>query len=177
MQPFLRSVAILLLGLGLLVLESTVARLVPLHPFTPHLVLPIVLFLGVSPDVHLVRGAGLAFFLGYLLDVSTGNRMGLQTFVCVATFTLARGAGLRLFLRSPSFQIALTFVIALLAGGTTLALRAIFSPASPFPSRNALETSFVLAASALATGLAAPVVFGLVQRIEARLGRQQEADV
>lgn len=176
MQPFLRSVAVLLLGLGLLVLESTVARLVPLHPFTPHLILPIVLFLGVSPDVHLVRGAVIAFLLGYLLDVSTGNRMGLQTFVCVATFTLARGAGLRLFLRSPGFQIALTFVIALLAGGTTLALRAIFSPPAPFPSGSAIDTSVVLTASVLATGLMAPLVFALVERIESCFGRQQEAD-
>jgi rod shape-determining protein MreD len=168
-------VAVVAVGLGLLVLQSVLVDLVSLHPFAPNLVLPIVLFLGVSPDVPLVRGALLAFTLGYVLDVFSGNRMSLETFVCVATFMAARGAGLRLFLRSPSYQMALTFVVSLLAGGTTLALRAIFSTPAPFPIGGALPTVLLLGASATATALCAPFVFAIVQRIELRLGRRREA--
>lgn len=167
-------IVVLGLGLALLVLQSVLVDVVSLHPFTPNVVLPVVLFLGVSPEVPLVRGALLAFCLGYLLDVFSGNRMSLETFVCVATFMSARGAGLRLFLRSPSYQIVLTFVVSLLAGGTTLALRAIFTPPSPFPVGRALGTAILLGASSVATALCAPIVFALVQRIELRLGRRRE---
>ena len=175
MEATLRMFAVVVLGLALLVLLSVVVELVSLHPFAPNLILPIVLFLGVSPDVPLVRGALLAFTLGYVLDVFSGNRMGLETFVCVATFMSARGAGLRLFLRSPGYQIALAFVVSVLAGGTTLALRAIFSASAPFPAGDALGTAILLGASATATALCAPLVFALVRRIELRLGRRREA--
>jgi len=173
-ESALRMIVVLALGLTLLVLQSVVLGLVSLHPFSPNLVLPVVLFLGVSPEVPLVRGALVAFGLGYVLDVFAGNRMSLETFVCVATFMSARGAGLRLFLRSPSYQIVLTFVVSLLAGGTTLALRAIFTPPSPFPVGRALGTVILLGASSLATALCAPLVFALVQRIELRLGTRRE---
>ncbi|MCB9617026.1 MAG: rod shape-determining protein MreD [Sandaracinus sp.] len=175
MESALRMLAVVALGLGLLVLQSVFVDLVSLHPFAPNLILPIVLFLGVAPDVPLVRGALLAFTLGYVLDVFSGNRMGLETFVCVATFMAARGAGLRLFLRSPSFQMALALVVSLLAGGTTLALRAIFSTPAPFPGGDALGTALLLGASSIATAICAPVVFALVRRIELRIGRRREA--
>ena len=96
MESALRMIVVLAMGLLLLVLQSVVFGLVSLHPFSPNLVLPVVLFLGVSPEVPLVRGALVAFGLGYVLDVFAGNRMSLETFVCVATFMSARGAGLRL---------------------------------------------------------------------------------
>ena len=81
----------------LLVLEAALGTLIPMHAFAPNLMLPIVIYLGVSPEVQIVRGALISFLLGYLLDSFCGNPMGLQTFVLAASFMVARGAGLRLF--------------------------------------------------------------------------------
>ena len=57
MSTLQRSVLIVALGFALLLLRSVVWRAVALGPFTPQLVLPMAIFLGVSPDVRLVRGA------------------------------------------------------------------------------------------------------------------------
>ncbi len=183
----MRNALHLALGLGLLVLQAAFGTLVPFHPFVPNLLLPIVIHLGVDPDVQLVRGAVLTFVLGYFLDVVAGAPTGLFTFVLVATYLAARGAGLRLLLRSVPFQIGLVVVISIAANGVMLALRAIFQPPEAFPlvmppegllgavvrffAPDALVGAYVstastLIASAAATALAAPVVFAIVRRID-----------
>lgn len=184
----MKNVVHLLFGLGLLVAQAAVAAFVPLHPFAPCLLLPIVIYLGVDPEVELLRGVALSFVLGYFGDELGGVPTGLTTFVLVATFLATRGAGIRLVLRGAPFQIGLAFVISLVASGTMLALRAIFQPPEAFPlvmppagalgwlvrlvlgeesrigSPVALATTMI--ASATATGLAAPLVFAVVRRIE-----------
>lgn len=187
MNVWLRSAALIGLGFLLLVLQSTLAVLISWHPVEPNLLLPIVIFLGVSPDVQLLRGAVISFALGYLLDLFCGNLMGLQTFIMVATFMLARGAGLRLFLRGPVFQVVLTFIVGVLSSGTVLALRAIFE--SAFRAGMALDTAgpsllaygrtgvgalVSLVPPALVTAMAAPVVFLAARRVDSVATRRRE---
>lgn len=181
MSQVLRSAALVALGFGLLVFQSTFAALVSWHSIEPNLLLPIVIYLGVSPDVHLVRGAAVAFILGYLLDSFCGNLLGLQTFIMVATFMLARGAGLRLFLRGPIFQIVLTFVVAFLSSGTVLALRAIFEPAfragtaiDSLGAMGALDGLGALVLPAVVTAAAAPIVFLVARRVDSVAARRRE---
>jgi len=175
-NPVLRSLALLALGFALLVLQSALTVVVPIYPFTPNLLLPVVIFLGVSHEVPVVRGALTSFVLGYLLDLFCGNLMSLQTFLCVATFMLSRGAGLRLFMRNPGFQVLLAFFVALMAGAATLALRGVFGTSVPFPAGGGWSTALSLLAPATATGVAAPLVFALVRRIDQVAGPRREAD-
>jgi rod shape-determining protein MreD len=183
----------------LLVVQAAIGVRLSLHPLTPNLLLPIVIFLGVQQDVNLVRGALLSFVLGYWLDEFCGSPIGLSTFVMVATFMVARGAGIRLFLRGALFQVALVFVAALLAGGTILALRAIFSPPEAFALEmpasglagriidwlsggespligNVVGTAVMLVGSSLTTALIAPAIFAAVRRIESLRVRRRETD-
>lgn len=153
-------------GFALLLLQSGATSVAPLYPFTPSVTLPIVFFLGVSPDVHITRGAAVAFALGYLHDVFCGNLMSLQTFVSVATFMLARGAGLRFVLRGPGFQAGATVVVAILSGGGTLALRAMFEQQHAGISEGAWRGFLGLLPPALATGLISPPIFAIISRIE-----------
>lgn len=173
----MRNLALIGLGFALLVLQAAVATLVSVYSFAPNVVLPMVIYLGVSHDVHLVRGAALSFVLGYLLDSFCGSPMGLQTFVLVATFILSRFAGLRLFLRGPLFQITLTFVVGVLAGGTILALRAIFEKPTLFPSTGSWSTIVTLLGPALATALIAPLVFVAVRRVDGLASRRRDERV
>jgi len=152
--------------------------------------------------VHLLRGAAISFVLGYLLDMFCGSPMGLSTFALVATFMAARGAGIRLFLRGALFQVALVFFAAMVAGGTALALRAIFSPPEAFPLEmpaiglagdvialvtssdeasaprigSVVSTAITLVASAIATALCAPPIFAVVRRIDAMRARRRETE-
>jgi rod shape-determining protein MreD len=162
----MRSLVLILFGLALLVAQSAAATLLPLHEYAPNLLLPIVIFLGVSHEVPVARGAVLSFVLGYFLDAFCGSSMGLHTFILVATFMAARGAGLRLFFRGPAFQMVLTLVVSLAAGGAILALRAIFEKPAPFPTGHFEDVGWRLLGSSAFTALCAPLIFASVRRIE-----------
>jgi rod shape-determining protein MreD len=169
-----RNAAFILLGFGILVTQSALGVMMPLNEWAPNFLLPIVLYLGVSHDVHVVRGAALAFVLGYLLDSFCGSPMGLSTFVMVATFLVARGAGFNLFMRGPFSQIVLTFAFGVLAGGAVLALRAIFEPPAPFPIGTVMDTVFSLSAGAAVTAALSPLIFFVVRRLDALVTRRRE---
>ncbi|MCS6797351.1 MAG: hypothetical protein NZ898_02280 [Myxococcota bacterium] len=161
------NVLLVAFGAALLVVESALAARVPLHPWMPNPLLPIAIALGVSAEVGMARGSALCFVLGYLLDVFCGLPMGLMTFVVLATFLVARGAGLRLLVRGPISGMALTFVVCLLASSAVLALRAIFERPAPFPLDDARPALLSVLAPAISTALLAPALFALVRRIEA----------
>jgi rod shape-determining protein MreD len=196
----MRNVAFLAFGFGLLVAQSALGVHVAMHPLTPNLLLPMAIFLGVQQDVHVLRGVLLSFALGYLLDEFCGSPIGLQTFVLVATFLVARGAGIRLFLRNSLFQIGLTFAAAVLAAGTILALSAIFAPPEAFPIEmppsgwigdviewatgadpddaprigSVVGTTMTVLGSSVITALCAPAIFATVRRIDALGVRRRE---
>lgn len=182
----MKNVVHLIFGLALLVAQAAIATFLPLHPFAPCLLLPIVIYLGVDPDVELLRGVALSFVLGYFADELGGVPTGLTTFVLVATFLATRGGGIRLVLRGAPFQIGLVFAISLVTSATMLALRSLFQPPEAFPLvmapagvlgwiaswftsgriGNPIALASTMIASAFATGLAAPLVFSAVRRIE-----------
>lgn len=170
----MRNAALIAFGFLLLVFQAALATLVPIYAFAPNLVLPVVIYLGVTHEVHVVRGAFLAFVLGYLLDASCGSPMGLHTFILVATFIVARGAGLRFLMRGVFFQAALTFIVASLDGGTILALRAIFEKSSSWSADSIESTALTLLIPAFSTALVAPLIFAAVRRIEGALVRRRD---
>lgn len=170
----MRNLALIGLGFVLLVAQAALATLVSAHTLAPNLLLPVVIYLGVSHDVHIVRGAALSFVLGYLLDSFCGSPMGLMTFVLVATFVVSRFAGLRFFLRGAAFQVGLTFLVSLLAGGTILALRAIFEQPAPFPAGTPFGTLLSLLGPAITTALVAPLIFAAVRRVEGLAARRRD---
>ena len=168
----MRSLALLSVGFGLLIVGSSLGALVPMHGYVPNLVLPIAIFLGVSAEVPIVQGALVCFALGYLLDSFTGSPLGLQTFALVASFLIARGAGLRLFPQGRGFQILLTLTMALVSGAVVLALRAIFERAFTLELE---ESGTTLVRSAVATALCAPLVFLLIRRFAAGDATRRDA--
>lgn len=176
MNELIRSTAMIALGFSLLVVQATMSTVFHLDPFVPNLVLPLVIFLGVSPDVEIARGAAVAFVLGYLFDLYSGNRMGVATFVMVLTFMTLRGAGFRLFLRGPQFQIPLTFVVGMFAGGAEVTIRAVFEPRPPVLVDATWNRFGDLSASALVTALAAPLLFHAGQRVEALMATNRRED-
>jgi rod shape-determining protein MreD len=163
--------SVLLIGFGFLLLtgQAALATLVPMHTFAPNLVLPIALSLGVTADVHLVRGALICFVLGYLLDAFCGNPMGLQTFVLVAAFMMARAAASRLLPHQPFFTAMFSFTMSVASGFSILALRALFEKKSDILTYDALSTLRVLLQSSVVTALLAPPIFGAVRRIDGRV--------
>ncbi len=159
----MRNTAFLLLGLGLIVLQSNLYRLagiIQIAGITPSLVLPIVVFMGVHEYV-LWRGTLLAFGLGYLLDVFAAAPLGLYTFTSVAVFVVARAAGVRLAAQTRLTKVALVFSFSLLEGVIIAILMAIFGRDAARP--RALAT--LILPHACATALSAPFVIALAEHI------------
>jgi rod shape-determining protein MreD len=172
----MNAVLLVVFGFFLLVLQTAVAMLLPMYSYAPNLLLPIAIFLGVSPEVPMARGTAVGFALGYLLDSFSGSPMGLHTFVMTASFMVARGAGLRLFPQGPAFQILLSFLMAFAFGATLLALRAIFErPTLAIGETSLRETALSLVQPAIATAVVSPLVFVGVRRIETLGQKRREA--
>ena len=75
----MRNTAFLAIGIGLLIIQSNLFRLVgrlQISGATPSLLLPLVVFMGVH-EYSMARGAALAFLLGYLLDLFSAAPIGL----------------------------------------------------------------------------------------------------
>ncbi|APR75089.1 Hypothetical protein A7982_00435 [Minicystis rosea] len=176
----MRNTAFLALGAVLLVIQSNLfrfigivkqhehllprvlARFIDFFTATPSLLLPVVIFMGVH-EYSIARGAALSFILGYLLDVFAGAPVGLFTFITVATFVVARAAGVRLAAQTLITKLGLAFVFALAQGILIIVLTAIFGndPARP----RALVV--LVAPHAVVTAIVAPVIFAIAERVHA----------
>jgi rod shape-determining protein MreD len=128
----------------------------------PALVLPLILFMGVH-EYSLARGAAVAFVLGYVTDVLGIAPVGLYTFTYVATFVLARAAGVRLAAQTSWMQVLLAAAFAALQSTMILVLLAIFGRDAWVP-----RSLYPLALPhAIATAAIAPIVFTACQAIHA----------
>lgn len=145
---------------------SFAAAMIPLVRFvfsllaTPNLLLPLLVFTGVH-EYSLVRGTALAFILGYTLDLFSAAPVGLFTVVSVATFVLARVAGVRLAAQTALTQLALAFVFAAAQGILVFVLLAIFGR-NPYGAK---ALAGILLPQAIATACAAPFVFWGAERV------------
>jgi rod shape-determining protein MreD len=126
----------------------------------PSLVLPLILFMGVH-EYSLVRGACVAFALGYLTDLVGIAPVGLYTSTYVAIYVLARAAGVRLAAQTTLMQLGLAIAFTLVHSVMVLVLLAIFGRDAWVP--RALYPMTL--PHVLATALVAPLVFRLAQRI------------
>ncbi|MRG91041.1 hypothetical protein [Polyangium spumosum] len=159
----MRNTAFLAVGIALLIIQSNLYRLIgrlQIAGITPSLLLPLVVFMGVH-EYSIARGAALAFLLGYLLDLFSAAPIGLFTFITVATFVVARAAGVRLAAQTLLTKVALAFAFALLEGVLIIVLTAIFGTDTARP--RALAT--LVAPHAIGTALFAPLVFSLAERV------------
>jgi rod shape-determining protein MreD len=126
----------------------------------PALVLPLILFMGVH-EYSLARGAAVAFVLGYVTDVLGIAPVGLYTFTYVATFVLARAAGVRLAAQTTWMQVLLAGTFAILQSIMILVLLAIFGRDAWVP-----RSLYPLALPhAVATAAIAPIVFAACQAL------------
>jgi rod shape-determining protein MreD len=126
----------------------------------PALVLPLILFMGVH-EYSLARGAAVAFVLGYATDVLGIAPVGLYTFTYVATFLLARAAGVRFAAQTAWLQVLLVGAFALLQSIMILVLLAIFGRDAWVP-----RSLYPLALPhAIATAAVAPILFHVSQAL------------
>ncbi len=160
MQGLRSSIVIVVIAFAMLLAQSSFARLLSPYPFSPYLGLPLVFALGTAPGVRLVRGAATSFALGYLFDHFTGNPLGIHTVVFVIGYLASWLIGYLMSFRGVLFEMGLSFVLTILAGGLIELIRS-FVPGGMAWDRGAL--ALALFASAFATSLVSPLLFALVR--------------
>ena len=146
-----------------------------LWPFVPDLALPIILFMAMTEEVDMTRGAVTSFCVGYLQDLFAGTPMSLHTFLAVAVFFVARGSRFQFSVRGLMFQFGLVAAVSLLQGSAALALRSIFGPAAAQMGRIDLAFAWQLLGQATATAAVAPALLFWVRRVEVGIGLGQVA--
>lgn len=171
----MRELSLLATGFVLVALESALGVVTRVGTLMPNAVLPIVLYLGMVPDMTLARAAVVSFLLGLLVDCASGNAMGLMTFVHVATLVAARAGSLRLIMRGRVSQVLITALVAALGAGMMIALRGIFRPAESFHVASTRHLLVAVIAPSLSTGALAPFVFQLVRRVDTFRRRDESA--
>lgn len=167
---------LMLLGTGfvLLALEAALGALTGLGELMPNALLPIVIYLGMAPDMSLARAALLSFGMGMMVDSAVGNAVGLLTFVHVGTLVAARAAGVRLLMRGRVSQVLIAALAALIGAVIVITLRSIFKPDEQFGMVSIRHLVVAVLAPSLATGALAPFIFQLARRIDT-LRRRDDA--
>jgi rod shape-determining protein MreD len=165
-----RNAILFLLGILFLTFQTTLLSYLPIRRIRPDIVLILILHWGLT--LPPVSGGIHALFLGYLMDLFSGNSFGLYTFTRPLLFYLTQLFRGRLYLESLPSQSLFVFLFALFEGLLILALLSAFNPA-PLGNLYPLFLTFFLP-QAFLTGMITPVLFFLLQKIFFALFRRQE---
>lgn len=150
----------LFLGILFLTLQTTLLMSLPIQRIRPDIVLILTLYLGLSYPP--ISGGILAFFMGYLMDLFSGNVLGLYSLSRPLIFYLAQIFKDRVYLEGFLSQFLFVFLSAVVEGFLLLIL---FSGLNPSPLGNLYPLLFtVLLPQSFSTALITPILFPLFRR-------------
>lgn len=159
----MRSLLTLLVAYILLVLQSTVLELAPVRMAAPSLGLLVVLYVGVSGKWALSSASIVALCTGYLLDLVSGAPQGVHALVFILVCIFARALSTRVAVQGIVLSAAVAFVASLLASVLVIIVRARVTPEGGYGGLKDAPLE------ALLTGVAGPIVMGLLRRIDGKL--------
>jgi rod shape-determining protein MreD len=158
-----RSTVTLTIAYLLLILQSTVLELAPVHMVAPSLGLLVVLHVGLSSKWTMSSAAVVSFVTGYLFDLVSGAPQGVHAFVFVLMSLCARALTTRVAVQGIVLGAATAFVTSLLASALVVIVRAQVAPEGGYGGLRQAPVE------ALLTGFAGPFVLGLFRRIDGRV--------
>ena len=168
-----RFVPLLLAGILLLILQTTWLSFFPIQRIRPDILLIFTLYLAfLFPPI---LGGTLAFFMGYLMDVFSGNTLGFYTLSRTLVFFATQFFKERFYLEGFSFQFLFAFIFSILEGGLLLVLINGLDPVS-FENLYRSLLTFLLPQS-FCTGLVAPLLFLLFKKGTSFLFTQPEQGI
>jgi len=159
----MRSLLTLLVAYVLLVLQSTVLELAPVRMAAPSLGLLVVLYVGVSGKWAISSASIVALCTGYLLDLVSGAPQGVHALVFILICIFARALSTRVAVQGIVLSAAVSFVASLLASVLVIIVRARVTPEGGYGGLKDAPLE------ALLTGVAGPIVMGLLRRIDGKL--------
>lgn len=159
----MRSAATLAVAFMLLLLQAMVLEFAPVHMAAPSLGLLVVLHVGFSSKWSLGSAAIVGFCTGYLFDLVSGAPRGTHAFVFTTMALFARALSTRLAVRGLVLKSATGFVASFVAAVLIVVLRALVNPEGGYGGMRLAPFE------ALLTGIFAPLVLWLLERLDGRL--------
>jgi rod shape-determining protein MreD len=154
------SLAIFIIGLLMVLLQTTFLHL---FPVVPDLVLIVCVYWGLH---HPTAGAVLgAFALGYSLDVVSSPILGLNAFAMSVVFLAVYLSSRSIWLHNPVASSFVVLLAALVKGAALVVAWAIFLTTEQFWS----GAAWYIITEALLAAVLAPVVFAVLRRGQAYL--------
>jgi rod shape-determining protein MreD len=168
-----RVIPPLLLGVLLLIVQTTLLPFIPIHGIRPDILLVFTLYLGLSFSP--VSGGTLAFLMGYLMDLFSGNAFGFYALSRPLVFFAAQFFRERFYLEGFYSKFLFAFIYAVSEGLLIFLFMNAFHPA-PLGSLYPLLLTFLLPQSFF-TALVTPPLFFLFQKGSSFLFRQPEKGI
>jgi rod shape-determining protein MreD len=152
------SMLFFVVGVLLVLLQSTIFHLLPLGPIVPDLILVLCVYWGLyHPSVGAVLGS---FALGYSVDVVSSPILGLNAFamslVALAVYLSSRS----IWLHHPMVSAIVVLLASLVKGAALLLVWALFLSVEGFW----IGAAKYILMEALIAAVLAPLVFALLHR-------------
>jgi rod shape-determining protein MreD len=148
------------IGIFLILLQSTFLRLLPFGPVVPDLVLVLCVYLGLH---HPTTGAALGcFVLGYAVDVVSSRMLGLNAFAMTLVFLSVYFSSRTIWLHHPVVSSLIVLFAALVKGLALVLVWMIFLNTDGFW----MGAARYIIAEALLAAVLAPFLFSLFRRGE-----------
>ena len=163
-----RVILPLFVGILFLTLQTTLFASLPIQRIRPDIVLILTLYLGLSYPP--ISGGILAFLMGCLMDLFSGNSFGLYTLSRPFLFYVAQLFKDRFYMGDFSFQFFFGFIFTLFEGLLILLLLNALNP-GPLGHLYPLFFTFLLPQSFF-TGLITPILFYLFNKGSSLLPNQ-----
>lgn len=152
-------------GIFLILLQSTLLHLLPFGPVVPDLVLVLCVYLGLN---HPTVGAAVgSFVLGYSIDVLSSRLLGINAFAMTLVFLSVYFSSRTIWLHHPVVSSLIVLLAAVVKGLALVLLWTIFLSAEGFWFG---AVKYILMEALLAAALA-PLVFSLLRRGESYMKR------
>jgi rod shape-determining protein MreD len=158
-----RSAATLTVAYLLLILQSTVLELAPVHMAVPSFGLLVVLHVGLSPKWTMSSSAVVAFVTGYLFDLVSGAPQGVHAFVFTLMTLFACALTTRVAVNGIVLGAATSFVASLLSSFLVVVVRAQVAPEGGWGGLRQAPLE------ALLTAVFGPLVLSLFRRLDGRV--------
>lgn len=154
------SLFILLLGFALVVIQTTLFSFSPLNFLKVDFLLILAIYVGFYRPPF--RGIFMAFLLGSILDVFSGNPAGIFAFLRVLSCSLSKALSRKIFLEGILLQIGVVFILSIVDSLAMVMLMKAFQlglPKGAIIFQGILRQAFVLA-------LVSPLLLHLLRKLE-----------
>ena len=155
-----RALLLFFVGILLLTAQTTFLKSLLVQTIRPDVLFIYTIYLGLSCPP--IPGGILAFFLGYLIDLFSGNSFGLYTFSRPLVFYGAHFFKNRFYVEGFLFQFFFVLVFVLLEGLLVLLLLLVLNPGPLYKLYPSFLT--ILLPQSIFTGAVTPLLFTLFER-------------